>query len=255
MGAGHAHPLYVHGHSRLHRMAPEAKLAAALVTVVAVAVTPRHAVWAFAVDGAVLAALVRAARVPGRFVLARLTVILPFVLFALTIPLVATGDEIRVAGLGLSRQGLWGTFNVIAKAGLGATVSILLAATTEVPHLLAGMERLRVPRTLTAIAAFMIRYLELVADELGRMRAAMTARGYDPRWLWQVRPLATAAGALFVRTFERGERIHEAMLSRGYVGVMPAPRARTAGPRDWLAAAPVAAAAVTTATLAHLGLP
>jgi cobalt/nickel transport system permease protein len=46
----------------------------------------------------------------------------------------------------------------------------------------------------------MVRYLEVLAGELGRMRTAMTARGYDPRWLWQVRPIASSAGALFIRS-------------------------------------------------------
>ena len=106
-------------------------------------------------------------------------------------------------GLSLSREGLWSMWNIVAKATIGACTSILLAATTEVPQIVAGLNRLRAPRVLTAIAGFMIRYLELIAEELRRMRVAMTARGYDPRWLWQVRPMAAAAGATFVRSYER----------------------------------------------------
>ncbi|MEX0945743.1 MAG: energy-coupling factor transporter transmembrane component T, partial [Acidimicrobiia bacterium] len=86
----------------------------------------------------------------------------------------------------------------------------------------AGLRRLRVPAAITAIAAFMIRYLEVIAGELHRMRVAMTARGYSPSWLAQTRPMATAAGALFIRTYERGERVHQAMLARGFTGDMPA---------------------------------
>ena len=41
-------------------------------------------------------------------------------------------------------------------------------------------------------------------------------RGDDPRWIWQVRALARTAGALFVRAYERGERVYVAMLARGY---------------------------------------
>jgi cobalt/nickel transport system permease protein len=111
--------------------------------------------------------------------------------------------------------------NIIVKAVLGATASIALVATTEVPDVLRGMARLRVPALLVSIVGFMIRYLELLVGEVSRMRVAMTARGYDPRWLWQARPIATGAGALFVRSYERGERVHAAMLSRGFTGVMP----------------------------------
>lgn len=250
MGAGHAHPLYVHGHSPVHRLAPHVKLLAALGFVVAVVATPREAVWAFGVDAAMLLGVTVTAGLRARFVLARLVVVVPFVGAALLIPLVASGEQVEVLGLAVSREGLWGTWNVVGKATLGATTSILLAATTEIPSLLRGMARLRVPPTLTTIAAFMIRYLEVVAGEIGRMRTAMTARGHDPRWLRQARPMASAAGALFIRTYERGERVHAAMVSRGYTGTMPALHDEVATPRQWaVASAPplVAAAAALVA--------
>ena len=138
----------------------------------------------------------------------------------------------------------------MAKATLGATTSILLAATTEIPRLLAGMTRLRVPSTLTMIASFMVRYLEVLAAEVGRMRIAMASRGYAPRWLWQARPVASSAGALFVRSYERGERVHAAMLSRGYTGEMPDIDQWRATAREWLVAGVVPAAAWAVAAIA-----
>lgn len=250
MGSRHAHPLYVHGHSRVHRLAPEVKVAGAVAFVFAVAVTPREDVWAFAVHAAMVVLVAVLAGVRARFVLARLTVILPFIAFAVFIPLVGTGERIDVLGLSLSREGLWGTWNVLAKAGLGATVSILLAATTEVPRLLTGMSRLRVPSALTMIASFMVRYLELLAGEVRRLRIAMASRGYAPRWLWQARPVATSAGALFIRSYERGERVHAAMLSRGYTGVMPEIDERRATTKEWMTAALVPATAWVVALTA-----
>lgn len=251
MGARHTHPLYIHGHSRVHRLAPETKVAAAVAFVFAVAVTPRHAVWALGVDAAVLVAVIVAGGIPGRFVVARLTVIVPFVAFALFIPFIGSGERVDVLGLSLSRDGLWGAWNVVAKTVLGATVSIVLAATTEMPRILVGMSRLRVPGALTMIASFMVRYLEVLADEVRRMRVAMASRGYAPRWLWQARPVATSAGALFVRSYERGERVHAAMLARGYSGVMPQIDARWARPAEWTVAAvaPAVAWAVAIAAL------
>ena len=250
MGARHAHPLYVHGHSRVHRLAPEVKVACAVAFVFAVAVTPREAVWAFAVHAAVLLAVGALSGVGVRFVLTRLTVILPFIAFALFIPFVGSGERSDVLGLSLSREGLWGAWNVAAKAVLGATVSILLAGTTEIPRLLTGMTRLRVPSALTMIASFMVRYLEVLAAEVRRMRIAMASRGYAPRWLWQARPVATSAGALFVRSFERGERVHAAMLSRGYTGEMPDLQQRRATAREWVVAGMMPAAAWVVAAIA-----
>lgn len=250
MGAGHSHPLHVHGHSWLHRAAPQVKVAGALLFVLGVALTPRTAVAAFAVDAVVLVALVRIAGLPPRFVLTRAAVILPFVLFALFLPFIGTGQRTEVLGVAMSVDGLWGTFNVLAKAGLGVTVSIVLAGTTEIPRMLTGLERLHVPPVLTSIAAFMLRYLEVIAGELQRMRTAMTARGYDPRWLWQARPIAAASGALFIRSYERGERIHQAMLSRGFTGTMPDLHPDDATAREWAAGLLPAAIALSMAALA-----
>lgn len=196
---------------------------AAVLSVLAVAITPREAFWAYAGHAVAIATVVAVAGLRPRFVLTRMLIIAPFLLAAGLLPFVASGDRIEVAGVPLAVEGLWGTWSVTARASIGVTTSIVLAATTEVPRLLRGLERLRVPGALTQIATFMVRYLEVVAGELGRQRRAMTARGYDPRWLGQVRPLASSAGALFVRSFERGERVHAAMLARGYDGTMPTP--------------------------------
>lgn len=253
MGAGHAHALYVHGHTPVHRLAPEVKVTAAVAFVAASAVTPRYAVWAFGIQAAGVAGAIAISRLGPGFVLRRLTVIVPFVAFALFIPFIASGEQVDVLGLSLSREGLWGAWNVLSKAAIGASVSILLAGTTEVPRLLTGMGRLHVPATLTAIASFMVRYLEVVAGELGRMRTAMAARGYAPRWLWQVRPIATAAGALFVRSYERGERVHAAMLARGYTGTMPDLGERRATRREWVAGGLLPAVAWIVALTALAG--
>lgn len=250
MGAGHTHALYVHGHSRVHAMAPESKVVAAVGLVLVAAFTPVDAPWAFVVDGLLLALVIWAARLSPRFVLSRATVVLPFIFFLVVVPFVARGEQVTVLGMSLSVEGLRGARTILGKALIGVTVSVVLAATTETTAIMRGLERLRVPPVLTAIATFMLRYLQTIADELGRMRTAMTARGYDPRWLWQTKPIAQSAGALFVRSYERGERVHSAMLSRGFSGSMPVTDSRVARTSDWA----WALALPLTALLAMLGI-
>ncbi len=252
--AGSLHHLYVAGDTPVHRVAPEAKIAGLTLFAVAVALTPRHAVAAFAVDAAVLAIVIAIARLPPRVVAVRLMVIVPFIAFAVLIPFVATGPQVDVLGVSMSVDGLWSTWNIVAKASLGATASIVLSATTPLPDIVHGLTRLRVPRTFVAIIAFMFRYLDVLGDQVRRMRNAMTARCHDPRWLWQARPIASSAGVLFVRSYERGERIHQAMLARGYTGAMPEIDERRAAGRDWtLAAVPAVIAMLTLAGALVLG--
>lgn len=252
MGAGHAHSLYVHGHTRVHRLAPHVKVVAAVTFVFAVAVTPRTTLWPYLVDVVVLAAVVRAAGLPVRFVATRALVVLPFLGFAMLVPFVSTGERVDVLGVPMSVEGLRGAGHVVARATIGVVTSVVLAGTTELPRLLSGLDRLRVPPVLTQIAGFMLRYLEVVADELRRMRTSMTARGYDPRWISQARPIAAASGALFVRSHERGERVHRAMLARGYAGTMPRLHDDTATAGDWGLALVPAALAATAALTGHL---
>ena len=70
---------------------------------------------------------------------------------------------------------------VAMKATIGTISAVLLGATTTFPAVLRGLEAMRVPKLLVLIAAFMYRYLFVIVEEAGRMRAALTARAYRPR--------------------------------------------------------------------------
>ena len=244
MTGPHAHALYFHGHSRVHHLAPECKLVALLGFVFVVVATPREAMWAFAVYACIALAVIRLAELPVGFVLRRLAIEVPFVAFALLLPFIARGERAEVLGLSLSIEGLWGAWNILVKGTLGVVGSIVLASTTTMPELLKGFDRLHLPKAFTSIASFMVRYLDVIADDMKRMRVARISRGYDPRWFWQARAVASSAGALFIRSYERGERVYLAMLSRGFTGDMPSFGMVPATPAMWAGALAVPAAAV-----------
>ncbi|MGW1813993.1 cobalt ECF transporter T component CbiQ [Streptomyces sp. NPDC002125] len=237
MGAGHAHKLYRDGHSPVHRMPPHCKLAAVLCFVVVVVSTPREAVWAFALYAVLLAAVAATARIPAGFLLKRLVIEVPFVAFALLMPFVVPGEQTELLGISVSVPGLWGAWNVLAKGTLGVAASVLLASTTELRALLLGLQRLRLPPMLVQIASFMIRYGDVVTDELRRMSIARRSRGFEARGVRHWGVLAKTAGALFIRSYERGERVHLAMVSRGYDGTMPVIDEVTATRTQWAHAA------------------
>ncbi len=252
MSGTHTHALFVHGHSHLHRLPASTKLGALGLFVLAVVLTPRESFWAFVVHAVlILSAMWLAGLKPG-FVAKRLVIEIPFVLFALFLPFVAGGDKLDVLGLSLSIEGLWGGWNIVAKGTLGLAASIVLTATTTVPDLLSGLERLRVPRLITSIAGFMVRYLDVIAGEMHRMRLAMLSRGHDPRWIWQAKAYATSAGALFIRSYERGERVYYAMTARGFAGQMPTFDAERATATEWMGALLLPAVAWTAVAVAVL---
>jgi cobalt/nickel transport system permease protein len=78
-----------------------------------------------------------------------------------------------------------------------------------------------VPRIFILIVSFMYRYTFVFVEELRRMQRAMASRNYRARWLWNVPALGHMLGALFLRSYSRGERVYVAMLSRGYEGTVP----------------------------------
>jgi cobalt/nickel transport system permease protein len=221
MGAGHGHRLHYHGHSVVHRMPAHLKILALLGFVLLVVATPKDWFPAYGVHLLALAVVVAVSRVPPAYILRRLVVEVPFVVFALLIPFIATGPRTEVLGLSVSEPGLLSAWGLLAKGTLGVLASLTLAATTEPRLLLAGLERLRLPALLVQIMGFMVRYLDVVTEEMGRMRIARESRGFEARDLRQWPVLARSAGALFIRSYERGERVHLAMLSRGYTGTMP----------------------------------
>lgn len=236
MSAGH-HRIFRPGDSVVHRLPPQCKLLAALAFAVVVVATPRELFAAFAGYALLLAGVAAVARVPPGFMLRRMTVEIPFVVFALALPFIGLGERVSVGGLSLSLEGLWAGWNILAKATLGVAVSVLLAATTEPRMLLLGAQRLRVPPLLVQIAMFMLRYLDVILDEMRRMRLARESRGFTARDVRHIPLLARSAGALFIRSYERGERVHLAMLSRGYTGTMPVLQEVTASPLQWGTAA------------------
>jgi cobalt/nickel transport system permease protein len=252
MSGPHAHALYVHGHSLVHRLPPQCKIAAQLLFVIAVVATPREAFWAFGVYAALLVGIVILAQLPPGFVLKRLVFEVPFIAFAILLPFIGQGERVEVLGLSLAVEGLWGAWNIIAKATLGLAASIIVAGTTTMPEFLRGFERLHLPRAVINTASFMIRYTDVIASEMRRMKVAREARGYDPRWLWQAKAIAASAGALFIRSYERGERVYLAMLSRGYEGTIPRTDEAPATAASWVAALTVPAVTALVATAAWM---
>ena len=209
--------------SPIHRLDPRAKIVG-LVGVTLIAVTSPLSAWpVFAGCLAVLAAVALSASVSPRDIWRRIRFILPLVLLAAAfLPFVRTGgEEWSIGPLTAHQAGLETFAGVSLKAVIGTLSAVLLGATTTFPQVLRGLELMRVPRLLVLIAAFMYRYLFVVVEELGRMRAALSARAYYPTNALQAGALGRMATAMFLRTYTRGERVYQAMLARGYSGHMP----------------------------------
>lgn len=200
---------------------PTVKLCAALGTVVAISVLPSAAGWRFAAVLAALAALALGARVPLRFLLRRCFVATPFIALAAAMPLVsaaAGGAEIAVA--------------VAWKAYSAVLVLSLLAATTPIEHVVESLRRLGAPSGLALTAILMHRYLFVLLDEWRSIDRARECRTGGRVKAGRARIWASQAAMVFVRGWERADRVAQAMVARGFRGEFPRLTAARPGARE-----------------------
>lgn len=209
--------------SPVHRLDARVKAVVALLFVLAVVTTPPQRLLAFLCYAGLILWAVALARVPARFVALRALMALPFsALVAVGLPFLDGAERVSFLGMSLSASGLW----ILAGAAMKSTLSVaaltLLVSTTHFSVLTAGLRSLGAPALFLDLLALTYRYMFLLAGEAMRLRRAAAARGYAPRYLPQAAIVGRLAGSLFVRSYERAERVYGAMRLRGYDSRMPA---------------------------------
>lgn len=212
------HLLYFDAESPLHRAPAAAKVLALVAFMIGVVAVP--AAWwpVFAGCALFVLGVALVARIPLTFLVPRMLIETPVVVFAVVTPFLAHGERIELWGISVSRPGLIAAGEILVTATLGVFCALLLAASTTVPDLLKGLRTLRLPAQFVDIMGFMLRYLEVVTGDVQRTLIAMRARGAEPTSPKQWPAVARVMATIFIRSYERGERVHLAMLSRGYQG-------------------------------------
>ncbi len=216
---------YSDRNSLVHHLDPRTKLVATLVFIIGVLLVPPESWLAFTLYFIMMTALLIISRVPPVYIFRRSLIVLPFVLMmAIFIPFFKEGE---VAGsynvwlwrLTITHSGLQILINILIKSWLSVLSLVLLTSTTKMDHLLLAMERLKLPHVMVVILSFMYRYLFVLVDETMRLKQARDTRNLGRnRLLLQARTLGNMVGTLFIRSYERGERVYVAMLARGYDG-------------------------------------
>ena len=205
----------------IHGLPSHLKIIAALSFILIVVATPVTQWGAFIAYFLWLFAVVKFAQIPFATLFKRALIEVPFIFFAILMPFFGSGETIAVGPFDLYREGLIAGSGIVIKGTLGVMTAIILSTSTTAREILRGLERLHLPVLMVQIASFMLRYVNVVNDEMERMKVARESRGFEATGMKSWKVLATAAGALFIRSYERGERVHLSMLSRGYEGVLP----------------------------------
>jgi cobalt/nickel transport system permease protein len=213
---------FAEGTTLLHRLDPRVKFVAALPIIALTAVETRLTGPLFILGVAVVFALW--ARLDWRKLLFRLLVVNAFVLMLwLFLPFSVPGKEVLSLGpFAATEEGLLSTLIVTLKTNAIVLLTIAVFGTSEVFSLAHALVHLKMPRKLVYLFFFFYRYLSVLHEEYTRLRTAMKLRGFRPATgVHTYKTYSHLVGMLLVRSYERSERIYEAMLCRGFHGHFP----------------------------------
>lgn len=204
--------------SWLHKLDARAKILALLGLIVISVSTPAQAWPAFLGYFSVLCLLAIPAGLDISTLARRMALLIPLFLgLLISWPLMGTPQR-QALSLNQSHSlspALF-VFNVSVKALVSLLAVTVLSASTPMHELLSGLQRLRLPTLLVLLLSFCIRYIKTLSDEAKSLHRALQARAFRGRWLWQAQVYGSLIGTLFIRSYERAERVYLAMCARGY---------------------------------------
>ncbi len=239
--------------SWLHRWRPLPKVVGLLVLMAACAQVRRLVllplVWAlvallWGLSGVPLSRGLKRLAAPGALLL----------VFVALLPL-AVGDTVlwRWGSLALRWEGLEKALYVGGRGLALLALAVLLLETTPLLELLAALRALGIPDLLLELAWLTQRYLQEIGAQWQQMQRAARLRGWQPRGsLWRPGPalrqdlplLAAGVATLLVRSYERSERVYQALRLRGYGRAPLVPTAAGGDPCSWAATGLALAVAV-----------
>lgn len=216
--------------SFLHRLDPRVKVLVTVIFIVSNALLPDGAWIAFLFAWLFVLAANLFSQLGIGYSLKRSIIALPFALIAITVLFSMPGKPLftfhfLMWNLTITGAGLLRFVSILIRAWLSVQMAILLVAVTRFPDLIHALEHLRVPAILTTIIAFLYRYLFVLTDEVFRLLRARESRSAAVPGsrsgggvLWRAKVAGNMAGQLFLRSYERSDRIYNAMIARGYAG-------------------------------------
>lgn len=221
---------YHHTESFVHRLDPRVKVVVTIAYILSNALLPDGAWMAFGFSWLFLLVANVLSNLGITFTLKRSFVALPFALVAITVLFSIPGNPLSTFhflfwDLTITDAGLLRFESILIRSWLSVQMAILLVATARFPDIVHALEHLRVPSILTTIIAFLYRYLFVLVDEVFRLLRAREARSAAAAGVraggsvaWRARVAGNMAGQLFLRSYERSDRVYNAMLARGYTG-------------------------------------
>jgi len=205
------------GETALHRLDARAKVLVTIAFILSVMSFDRYALAAllpFFLYPAVILAL---GNLPPDYLARKIALVLPFALaVGLLNPLFDREVMVRLGPFGIS--GGWvSCASIVVRAVLTVGAALLLVCVTGFPEICRALGRLGVPQAFTVQLLFLYRYIFVLAEEGARSSRAREIRSFGGKGRG-IASYGSLAGHLLLRTWMRADRIHMAMLARGFTG-------------------------------------
>ncbi|WP_066635044.1 cobalt ECF transporter T component CbiQ [Desulfolucanica intricata] len=220
----------VRENSPLYRIDPRVKMLAIFVFIAFT--SSLRSMFALAAAALFMISLAAVARVTPGIILKRLAWVVPFAgVMVLFFPFILPGEPVFNLNLGIfnltaTDKGLEQAAVLSFRVFVAVMAVTVLTATTKFKELLNALRDLKVPSIFVDLVEFNVRYIFVLVDEVSRMRIARRARNFqNGKTLFNrhtFKTLGASVAVLFIRSYERGDRIYNAMLSRGYSGQVKA---------------------------------
>jgi cobalt/nickel transport system permease protein len=201
----------------IHRLDPRAKLLTSIVFLITVISFPKYEVAALLPFFIYPVVLITVGQLPVGFILRKIIVVAPFAfMVGIFNPFLDRETLVHLGPISLS--GGWISFvSILLRFCLTIGTAFLLIATTSFHGLCLGLLRLGLPKVLTVQLLFLYRYIFVLGGEAMRVVRARALRSFGKRGLG-MKVFASVVGHLLLRTMDRAQRVHRAMLSRGFDG-------------------------------------
>ncbi len=205
------------GDSPIHRIDPRAKVLTTIVFIIAVVSSGKYDVSSLLPFFFFPAVMISLGGLPARYIAGKTLFLSPFILFvAIFNPFLDTAPLTHIGEFAIS--GGWVSFfSIIIRFVLTVGAALILIATTGFSEVCMACEKLGLPKVFAVQMLFLYRYIFVLGEEATRVSRARELRSFGKRGK-EPRVFASIVGNLLLRTWDRAQRIHTAMLCRGFRG-------------------------------------
>ena len=212
--------------SIVHNLHPASKIIITLVYLIVVTSAPKYAVSSLMIFALYPVIMIELGDIPKTLLFKRILVAIPFSLFA-GISNIILDRKIAFAFLGIGiTYGILSFFSIMIKTVLTVVAVLILVATTPIPEIFNQFIKFKIPEIIATQLLLTYRYISVILQESSNMYTAYKLRNNGGKGI-KISDMGVFIGQILLKSFNRAERVYNAMKCRGFNGEYPITNNRT----------------------------